>query len=481
MEVSERTGTVVSNMPELPEVETIKNVLKALLVGRTIKSIDVLRKATIEGDHNVFVSKLTGQSFTNVSRIGKYLVFHLTPNNVFLSHLRMEGKYFEYDEKEHNSPYAKVVFHLTDGKKICYDDSRGFGSMHLTNEENWMNEKEIKKLGPEPYDANANELYKRNNKSNIAIKTTILDQTLMCGIGNIYADETLYESKIHPHTPARLITLEQWETIRKNACNVLTRAIKMGGSTIKSYHPGKNIDGKFQRELKIYGKAGEICPICGKEFIFTKTNGRGTTFCPGCQHKIGKPITVGLTGKIASGKSYVSRLFSSEGFEIISCDDIVNEIYQDPRVIDAIRRGFNLPFENEINRKMLRDYLLTHDKSKNRLERLIYPLVIKEVESRLKKTKSSLVVVEAPTLFRAHMENMFSTIIIVDVDNKSQLERLEKRVGIEAAKLMLEINKDCLVDESKNKAEFLVSNTTSKEDCEMQINQIINTLKCRLG
>ena len=125
-------------MPELPEVETVKNVLEKIIIGRTIKSIDVLRASQIEGDIPAFVDALTGQTYLSISRIGKFLIFHLTNNKVIISHLRMEGKYYDYDESEANSKYARVVFHLDNNRKLIYDDSRCFGFMKLSDESNYL-------------------------------------------------------------------------------------------------------------------------------------------------------------------------------------------------------------------------------------------------------------------------------------------------------------------------------------------------------
>src|SRR5574344_1065601 len=115
------------DMPELPEVETIKTLLKPIVISHQITSIDVLRKTTIQGDIDGFVNGLVGETFTDVTRIGKFLIFHLTNGKVFLSHLRMEGKYYEIEKNEKNTRYARVVFHLDNDKKLCYDDSLCFG------------------------------------------------------------------------------------------------------------------------------------------------------------------------------------------------------------------------------------------------------------------------------------------------------------------------------------------------------------------
>ena len=235
-------------MPELPEVETIKNVLKGILIGQKITKIDVLRMSTIQGDKNFFVNTLTGQTFLDITRYGKYLFLHLTNDLVIISHLRMEGKYYELLENEQNTYFSRVVFHLNNGHKVCYDDSRCFGILKLSTEDCYKQEPEIIKLGKEPFEINSVDyLLERCKKSNIPIKSTITDQTLIAGIGNIYADEVLFDCKIHPLTPARLVKKEQWENIISSSRRILKLAIESGGSTIKSYHPGKDIDGKFRK------------------------------------------------------------------------------------------------------------------------------------------------------------------------------------------------------------------------------------------
>ena len=218
----------------------------------------------------------------------------------------MEGKYYEVDKEAANTKHARVIFYFDNGKKLIYDDSRCFGIMKFSNEANLLNEKEISILGPEPFDLNSGEyLYNKSRNVNIPIKSFLLDQTIMTGLGNIYVDETLFKSKIHPLTPAKLISKKQYDVILESSKNILQNAINDGGSTIKTYHPSKDIDGKFQTKLQVYGKSKQPCPICGNTLRFIKVNGRGTTFCPNCQ-QIKKPlIVVGITGRIASGKSSV--------------------------------------------------------------------------------------------------------------------------------------------------------------------------------
>lgn len=469
-------------MPELPEVETVKNVLNKIVTKKTIKSIDVYRDLTIEGDKNEFVSSLTGETFLNVSRIGKYLIFHLTNDKVIISHLRMEGKYYEYQESERDSKYAKVVFHFTDKTKLCYDDSRAFGLMKLSTESEYQKEEMIKKLGPEPFAVNdVSPLMKKVKKSNKPIKTTLLDQTLITGLGNIYVDETLYASKIHPLTPANKINKDEWESIINNAKEILSIAIEMGGSTIKSYHPGKDIDGNFQTRIKIYGRSGEICPTCGHTFRFIKVGGRGTTFCPLCQLKKGAPINIGLSGKIASGKSEALSIFKEMGAATISSDEIVKELYQKEEIASLIEKNLHLKFKgNVVDKEQLRNHLLINIKDKKKLEKLIHPLVEKEIKNFLSKEINPIRVVEVPLLFESKVDHYFDTIVVIDIDPKIQKERLKKR-NPQSAIYLEEINKTNKIDENKNKATYLINNDNDLASFKKEIKRIFIEAKDRIS
>ena len=465
-------------MPELPEVETVKNVLIPIVKGHKIIKIDVLRKSQIEGEVNEFVSNLQGEMFLDVSRIGKYLIFHLTNEKVMISHLRMEGKYYELLESDDNSKYARVVFHLDNSHKLCYDDSRCFGVLKFSNEATYLKEEMIAKLGPEPFDVkDVSEIVKKTKNIKKPIKTTLLDQTIMTGLGNIYVDETLFKSKIHPLTPANKISKDQWEEIVKNSQDILAEAIKSGGSTIKSYHPGKDIDGNFQTRLLVYGKAGETCAYCHTHnYRFIKVGGRGTTFCPNCQKKIGAPINVAITGKIASGKSTALNLFKEKKIPTISSDEIVASLYQKEEIANKIEKTFNLKFPSKVvDKSILRDYLLIHPTDKKKLERLIHPLVKKEIEIFLAK-KDPIKVVEVPLLFEAKLDPLFDDIIVIDIDESKQNELITSR-DKQKAMLLKEINKTNKIDENKNKATYLISNNSSKDDFINKINEVISEIK----
>lgn len=466
-------------MPELPEVETVKKVLIPIVKDKIILKIDVLRNGQIEGNVNEFISNLQGQRFLSLSRIGKYLIFHLTNELVIISHLRMEGKYYELEEKEPNSKYARVVFHLDNGHKLCYDDSRCFGILKLSNEQSYLKEEMIAKLGPEPFVIDdVKPILKKVKNIKKPIKTTLLDQTLMTGLGNIYVDETLFASKIHPLTPANKIKESQWISIVDNAKKILSLAIESGGSTIKSYHPGKDIDGNFQTRLKVYGKEGENCPECKThQFRFIKVGGRGTTFCPGCQRKVGVPLNVAITGKIASGKSTAIEVFKSHDIATLSSDEIVKELYLKEDVSNKIEKAFNLKFKDKkVDKDILRNYLLTHPKDKRKLERIVHPLVEKEIRNFLSSSKSPIRVVEVPLLFESNLDRYFDDIIVIDISTDKQDELISNRDRAKALYLK-EINKTNKIDENILKATYVIKNDGTKAAFINKINEIITELE----
>ena len=469
-------------MPELPEVETVKNVLIPIVKGRTIKNIDVNRKTIIQGDSEEFKKYFKNETFLDITRIGKFLIFHLTHDKVLISHLRMEGKYYEFLESEKDSKYARVVFHLDGDKKLCYDDSRSFGIMIATTEDNYLKEKEIAKLGPEPFMIDdVSFLFEASKGKKIPIKSNLLDQSLMTGLGNIYVDEVLYASRIHPLTPSYLISLDEWKNIVENSKKILNIAIEMGGSTIKSYHPGKDIDGNFQTRIKIYGKSGEECPICHSTYRFIKVGGRGTTFCPKCQIKKGAPLNVAITGKIASGKSTIIDMFVKEGYPVLSCDEVVKDLYLKKEVSQKIEDLLKIKFNNNVvDKDILREHLINNPKDKKKLEKYVHGLVKEEVIKFLNSSNSDIRVVEVPLLFEAKFDSLFDTIIVMDISKEKQDKLLRKRNN-KTAKELKEINKNNVIDQNKNKATHLISNDGSLKDLQDKCLEVINILKGCLG
>ena len=468
-------------MPELPEVETVKRVLLPIVKGRTIKGVEVLRKTIVNNLENEFISFIKNETVLDMSRIGKFLIFHLTNEKVLISHLRMEGKYIELLESEDNTKYARVVFHLDNGHKLCYDDSRSFGRMIMSNEKDYRNEKEIAKLGPEPFVVDdVAPLMKQAKRISLPIKSALLSQTLITGLGNIYVDEVLFASKIHPLTPTKMITKSEWKSIIKESKRILSEAIEAGGSTIKSYHPGKDINGEFQTRLLAYGHNGQMCVSRHAFMRFVKVNGRGTTYCPKCQIKRGAPLKIAIVGKIASGKSTVLEAFAKAKYYTISSDQIVHELYSQKSVQELVSKRLkvksDLPFVDS-----LRDHIAKHPKDLDRLEKIVHPLVKKEIEKGFKNSKSPLLVAEVPLLFKANMQNMFDIIIGVDISEKEQLKRLEIRDKEKSAFLKRINDENNMFEEHRLDLDFIVTNNDNLACLTKEIDQIINKVLDRLN
>ena len=466
-------------MPELPEVETVKRVLEKIVIGHQITKIEILRKSSVPGNQEQFISSLEGETFLSMSRIGKFLIFHLSHDRVIISHLRMEGKYYELDELEPNTKYSRVVLHLENGHKLCYDDSRCFGYLRLSDETSYKEDKELAKLGPEPWDANIKKIMKQVKKSSLPIKSALLSQELMTGLGNIYVDETLYACNIHPLIPANKISEKEWESIKKEASRILKEAIVSGGSTIKSYHPGKDIDGNFQSQLLAYGKSGEKCPKCGAIFRFIKVGGRGTTFCHNCQSYHGKQLKVAITGKISSGKSTVTQIFNDNGYPTLSTDKVVQDLYKQEKVAKLINSTFGLPESKEVNRDLLRNYLVKNPKDIKKVNKLVWPLVKDESILWMKEHPTGIVVVEVPLLFESKMNHLFDVIIGVEAPMEKQLSLLKNR-NQDSHEQLQKINAQSQFDENKKKADFIIHNDADLKSLTKKVKDIINKLKCRL-
>ena len=270
-------------MPELPEVETVKNQLKKRLVGCKIVDVKVCYDGIIEYPSvDLFKKKIINQEFIDVKRRGKWLLFKLN-NYYLLSHLRMEGKYNFHSKKDIISKHEHVIFSLDNGLELRYHDTRKFGKMHLIEKDKINEIGPLIKLGLEPWDDNldVNYLKEKYRKKRLPIKSVLLDQEIIVGIGNIYADEVLYLSGINPYKKAFMLSDRELNNIINNTKIILEKSIKLGGTTIHSYASVDGIDGKFQNELLVHGI--DKCFKCHNKITKEFINGRGTYYCSKCQ------------------------------------------------------------------------------------------------------------------------------------------------------------------------------------------------------
>lgn len=271
-------------MPEIVEVRVVAKVLKNQILGKRIENVKVLYPNIIVGDTREFESSLKGKVFSNVSTFGKWLAFELGELS-FLSHLRMEGKYYYVKRETPIEKHTHVVFELDDGMDLRYNDVRKFGRMELVETSKIKENASIKKLGLEPDDEHLTSTYVLEKLKSIKkpIKTALLDQSIINGLGNIYANEVLFASRINPMREAKSISKNEAESIIENSRMIIEKSFEVGGCTIRSYTSSLGVIGHYQEYLLVHGKTGEACPICSTKIVKTKVDGRGTYHCPKCQ------------------------------------------------------------------------------------------------------------------------------------------------------------------------------------------------------
>ena len=271
-------------MPELPEVETVRKKLLLKLKNKKINDLKIIYSNVFEGqDINKVIKNITGEVINDIKRRGKWLLFELD-NYYLLSHLRMEGKYLYRDINSEIGKHEHVIFNINNEFELRYKDVRKFGKMYLVPKDE-LNKSKLKDLGYEPWDKNLTSDYllsKYKNKS-LPIKSILLDQSIIVGIGNIYADEILFLSKINPHKKGKNITKKECNLIIENTKKVLDKAIKEGGTTIRSYTSEEGVTGLFQNSLNVHKKENEPCPNCKTKIKRDKIGGRSSYYCPKCQ------------------------------------------------------------------------------------------------------------------------------------------------------------------------------------------------------
>ncbi|MDD2505444.1 MAG: DNA-formamidopyrimidine glycosylase [Bacilli bacterium] len=267
-------------MPELPEVRTVAKVLKKLK-NKKISNIKVIYSKIIN-PNSLDINLLINKTLKDINTIGKYLLFNFD-EYILISHLRMEGKYFIKNKNDTLAKHEHIIFDFNDSTSLRYHDTRKFGRMQLIKKEDLENNSSLKKLAKEPFDLDKDSFYKEVHKKNKAIKTVLLDQTIINGLGNIYVNEVLYDSKINPLKLANKLTRNETNNLLDSSCKILNLAIKEGGTTIKSYTSSLGVEGNYQKYLKVHLRENELCEICNNKIKKIKIGGRSTYYCEICQ------------------------------------------------------------------------------------------------------------------------------------------------------------------------------------------------------
>ena len=264
-------------MPELPEVETVVRELKVLESGK-IEQLHVYWPRTLEGSPTNFQKNLCGSILSKIFRRGKYLVFESDKGFAFTIHLRMTGKLI-FNPAPKDLPYVRVRLDFSDGRQLYFVDVRKFGRWKL-----WPKSDELlPDLGPEPLNKKSVREALSQLKTSREIKKVLLDQSVLAGVGNIYADEALFAAKVHPCRPANKLTTENIHALATAIPAILKASIKNMGTTLSDYRNTKNVGGENQHYLKVYGQTGRPCSICSSAIEKMTIGQRSSHFCPSCQ------------------------------------------------------------------------------------------------------------------------------------------------------------------------------------------------------
>lgn len=255
-----------------------------MVKGKTIQKVEVIYAPMVKTGVEHFCQDLVGQVIMDVQRRGKYLLIYLT-DFVLISHLRMEGKYNFFQKQVPTNKHFHAFFTFTDDSTLVYQDVRKFGTMELLQEKNLSAYFASRKIGPEPTeeDFHLAEFTAKLARSKKSIKSHLLDQSLVAGLGNIYADEVLFRAQVHPAQVSHSLSANQITALRQATIEVLQLGIEKGGSTIRTYKNALGMDGSMQDYLQVYGKTGQACPCCQEKIVKIQLGGRGTHFCPRCQ------------------------------------------------------------------------------------------------------------------------------------------------------------------------------------------------------
>lgn len=281
-------------MPELPEVETIKRGLEKCIIGKTIKTVHILCEKSFRGDSKL----ITGQKIIEINRRGKALLIRLENNLTIMTHLRMTGQMIydgderfaaghpdsEFTEKMPGR-FTRIYVEFSEGGALYFNDLRKFGFWAVMDDLGLATDKFLTKLGPEPWAMKEDDFWKMLQRhGNAPVKAVILDQHNIAGVGNIYADEGCFYAEILPWRKCGDLRRKESDKLLEGLCKVMQASIDSGGSTMKDYVRPDGTRGNYlEKFAQVFRREGCECPRCGGEILKTRTAGRGTHYCGGCQ------------------------------------------------------------------------------------------------------------------------------------------------------------------------------------------------------
>ncbi|MCT4535306.1 bifunctional DNA-formamidopyrimidine glycosylase/DNA-(apurinic or apyrimidinic site) lyase [Halodesulfovibrio sp.] len=285
-------------MPELPEVETIASGLWPMLAEQTIEQVTILNDSSVEGRREMLEKYVAGRKITHVHRRGKLLLMDLSIPERYANqlpvprseyplqlafHLKMSGRLFVYPADTEPARHTRIIFDLSNGTRLFFDDMRKFGFCRALAPCDYLNWQFWQQLGPEPLTIETDDFVALFRSRRTRIKAALLDQKVIAGIGNIYADESLFRAGIRPDTPSNEISKKSLAVLHIKLKEVLKQAIRECGSSIRDYRDAHGDAGAFQNNFLVYGRSGQDCRVCGEPLTTEKVAGRTTVYCKTCQ------------------------------------------------------------------------------------------------------------------------------------------------------------------------------------------------------
>ncbi len=275
-------------MPELPEVETVIKGLRPLVTDRIVTGVEIREENMIaypKNDIETFKNSLIGSKIEAINRRGKYIIIELDTDKNMVIHLRMTGKLLVKEVEEFRDKHTHLIFSLNDGQEIRFNNIRKFGRVYLIDKEHPEQAGGLADLGPEPLSDNLSvkDFKKLFDNRRALMKSLLLNQHFIAGIGNIYADEILFRAGVKPDRTADTLSEAEKEAIYHQMREILKKGIIYGGTSFSDYVNAFGEKGSFQEELRVHQREGEKCYSCGSKIKKIKVSGRSTYFCPRCQ------------------------------------------------------------------------------------------------------------------------------------------------------------------------------------------------------
>lgn len=275
-------------MPELPEVETVRRSLTDLVLHKKITRVEIFKPAILALGDEAAYAGLAGRELADIGRRGKYLLFRLNEpaDLLWVVHLRMTGKLLYHRQSEPLQKHDHARLEFADGSELIYNDTRAFGRFWLTQDATQVSG--LNSLGLEPLDADFSAAYwqeKIKRRPKMLVKAGLLDQTMVAGLGNIYADEVLFQAGVHPERTLGSLTEAENQRLAQAMREILQASIAQRGTTFRDYVDGNNEKGGYQEFLRVFQKLNQPCPNCGEQIQRIRVAGRSSYFCPHCQTK----------------------------------------------------------------------------------------------------------------------------------------------------------------------------------------------------